>query len=108
MEGSLIDITDRKRAEQQRWHQANHDALTDLPNRVLFNDRLSLAILHAQRRRQSLAVMFLDLDHFKRVNDTLGHSAGDELLVKAADRLRCCIRADDTVARVGGTSSCSS
>jgi diguanylate cyclase (GGDEF)-like protein/PAS domain S-box-containing protein len=102
MEGSLIDITDRKRAEQQRWHQANHDALTDLPNRVLFNDRLSLAILHAHRRRQSLAVMFLDLDHFKRVNDTLGHSAGDELLVKAADRIRRCIRSDDTVARVGG------
>ncbi|HEX5854917.1 MAG TPA: diguanylate cyclase, partial [Thermoanaerobaculia bacterium] len=102
MEGSLIDITDRKRAEQQRWHQANHDALTDLPNRVLFNDRLTLAILHAQRRRQSLAVMFLDLDHFKRINDTLGHSAGDELLVKAADRLSHCIRSDDTVARVGG------
>jgi diguanylate cyclase (GGDEF)-like protein/PAS domain S-box-containing protein len=102
MDGSLIDITDRKRAEQQRWHQANHDALTDLPNRVLFNDRLSLAILHAQRRRQPLVVMFLDLDHFKRVNDTLGHSAGDELLVKVADRLRRCIRQDDTVARVGG------
>src|ERR1019366_531338 len=102
VEGRLIDITDRKRAEQQRWHQANHDALTDLPNRVLFNDRLSLAILHAHRRRQSLAVMFLDLDHFKRVNDTVGHSAGDELLVKAADRLRRCIRADATVARVGG------
>jgi diguanylate cyclase (GGDEF)-like protein/PAS domain S-box-containing protein len=102
MDGSLIDITDRRRAEQQRWHQANHDALTDLPNRVLFNDRLSLAILHAQRRRQSLAVMFLDLDHFKRVNDTLGHSAGDELLVKVADRLRRCLRQDDTVARVGG------
>jgi diguanylate cyclase (GGDEF)-like protein len=102
MDGSLIDITDRKRAEQQRWHQANHDALTDLPNRVLFNDRLSLAILHAQRRKQSLVVMFLDLDHFKRVNDTLGHTAGDELLVKVADRLRRCIRQDDTVARVGG------
>jgi diguanylate cyclase (GGDEF)-like protein/PAS domain S-box-containing protein len=102
MEGSLIDITDRKRAEQQRWHQANHDALTDLPNRVLFNDRLSLAILHAQRRHHSLAVMFLDLDHFNRVNDTLGHSAGDELLVKTADRLRRCVRPDDTVARVGG------
>jgi diguanylate cyclase (GGDEF)-like protein/PAS domain S-box-containing protein len=102
MDGSLIDITDRKRADQQRWHQANHDALTDLPNRVLFNDRLSLAILHAQRRRQSLVIMFLDLDHFKRVNDTLGHSAGDELLVKVADRLRRCIRQDDTVARVGG------
>lgn len=102
MDGSLIDITDRKRAEQQRWHQANHDALTDLPNRVLFNDRLSLAILHAQRRKQSLVIMFLDLDQFKRVNDTLGHSAGDELLVKVADRLRRCIRQDDTVARVGG------
>jgi diguanylate cyclase (GGDEF)-like protein/PAS domain S-box-containing protein len=102
VDGSLIDITDRKHAEQQRWHQANHDALTDLPNRVLFNDRLSLAILHAQRRRQSLVVMFLDLDQFKRVNDTLGHSAGDELLVKVADRLRRCIRQDDTVARVGG------
>jgi diguanylate cyclase (GGDEF)-like protein/PAS domain S-box-containing protein len=102
MEGSLIDITDRKRAEQQSWHQANHDALTDLPNRVLFNDRLSLAIRHAQRRRLSLAVMYLDLDHFKRINDTLGHSAGDELLVKAADRLRGCTRSDDTVARVGG------
>jgi diguanylate cyclase (GGDEF)-like protein/PAS domain S-box-containing protein len=102
VDGSLIDITDRKHAEQQRWHQANHDALTDLPNRVLFNDRLSLAILHAQRRKQSLVVMFLDLDQFKRVNDTLGHSAGDELLVKVADRLRRCVRQDDTVARVGG------
>ncbi len=102
MDGSLIDITDRKRAEQQSWHQANHDALTDLPNRVLFNDRLSLAILHAQRRKQALVVMFLDLDHFKRVNDMLGHSAGDELLVKVADRLRRCVRQDDTVARVGG------
>ncbi len=102
MDGSLIDITDRKRAEQQSWHQANHDALTDLPNRVLYNDRLSLAILHAQRRKQSLVVMFLDLDHFKRVNDMLGHSAGDELLVKVADRLRRCVRQDDTVARVGG------
>ncbi len=102
MDGSLIDITDRKRAEQQSWHQANHDALTDLPNRVLFNDRLSLAILHAQRRKQPLVVMFLDLDHFKRVNDMLGHSAGDELLVKVADRLRRCVRQEDTVARVGG------
>ena len=102
MDGSLIDITDRRRAERQSWHQANHDALTDLPNRVLFNDRLSLAILHAQRRKQPLVVMFLDLDHFKRVNDMLGHPAGDELLVKVADRLRRCVRQDDTVARVGG------
>ncbi len=102
LEGSLIDITERKRAEEQSHHQAYHDALTDLPNRILFHDRLSLAILHAHRRRQSLAVMFIDLDHFKNVNDTLGHSAGDEVLVAVAERLRGCLREEDTVARVGG------
>ncbi|MFI5179955.1 MAG: putative bifunctional diguanylate cyclase/phosphodiesterase [Thermoanaerobaculia bacterium] len=102
LEGSLIDITDRKRAEEESHHQAHHDALTDLPNRVLFHDRLSLAILHAHRRKQSLAVMFIDLDHFKNVNDTLGHSSGDEVLVAVAERLRGCLREEDTVARVGG------
>ncbi len=102
LEGSLIDITDRKRAEEESHHQAYHDALTDLPNRALFHDRLSLAILHAHRRKQSLAVMFIDLDHFKNVNDTLGHSAGDEVLVAVADRLKACLREEDTVARVGG------
>jgi diguanylate cyclase (GGDEF)-like protein/PAS domain S-box-containing protein len=102
MEGSLIDISDRKKAEEQTRYQANHDFLTDLPNRVLFNDRLELAILHAHRRKHKLAVMFLDLDHFKRVNDTLGHSAGDALLVQVAARLKRCLREDDTVARLGG------
>jgi diguanylate cyclase (GGDEF)-like protein/PAS domain S-box-containing protein len=102
MEGSLIDISDRKRAEEQSRYQANHDALTDLPNRVLFNDRLELAILHAHRRKQKLAVLFLDLDYFKHVNDSLGHSAGDTLLVQVATRLKRCLREDDTVARLGG------
>jgi diguanylate cyclase (GGDEF)-like protein/PAS domain S-box-containing protein len=102
LEGSLIDITERKKAEEQSHHQAYHDALTDLPNRILFHDRLSLAILHAHRRRQSLAVMFIDLDHFKNVNDTLGHTAGDEVLIAVAERLRSCLREEDTVARVGG------
>ncbi len=102
LEGSLIDITDRKRAEEESHHHAYHDALTDLPNRILFHDRLSLAILHAHRRKLNLAVMFIDLDHFKNVNDTLGHSAGDEVLVAVADRLRACLREEDTVARVGG------
>jgi diguanylate cyclase (GGDEF)-like protein/PAS domain S-box-containing protein len=102
LEGSLIDITERKRAEEQSHHQAYHDALTDLPNRILFHDRLSLAILHAHRRKQILAVMFIDLDHFKNVNDTLGHSSGDEVLVAAAERLKSCLREEDTVARVGG------
>ena len=102
LEGSLIDITERKKAEEQSHHQAYHDALTDLPNRILFHDRLSLAILHAHRRKQKLAVMFIDLDHFKHVNDTLGHSAGDEVLVAVAERLKGCLREEDTVARVGG------
>jgi len=102
LEGSLIDITERKRAEEQSHHQAYHDALTDLPNRILFHDRLSLAILHAHRRKQILAVMFIDLDHFKNVNDTLGHSSGDEVLVAVAERLKSCLREEDTVARVGG------
>jgi diguanylate cyclase (GGDEF)-like protein/PAS domain S-box-containing protein len=102
LEGSLIDITERKKAEEQSHHQAYHDALTDLPNRILFHDRLSLAILHAHRRKQKLAVMFIDLDHFKHVNDTLGHSAGDEVLIAVAERLKGCLREEDTVARVGG------
>jgi diguanylate cyclase (GGDEF)-like protein/PAS domain S-box-containing protein len=102
LEGSLIDITERKKAEEHSHHQAYHDALTDLPNRILFHDRLSLAILHAHRRKQKLAVMFIDLDHFKHVNDTLGHSAGDEVLIAVAERLKGCLREEDTVARVGG------
>ncbi|MGZ5382129.1 MAG: diguanylate cyclase domain-containing protein, partial [Thermoanaerobaculia bacterium] len=101
-EGSLIDITDRRLGEERSRFQASHDALTKLPNRLLFSDRLSLAILNAQRHRNALAVMFLDLDHFKRINDGRGHAAGDEVLVKVAERLRSCLRGNDTVARLGG------
>ena len=101
-EGSLIDITDRRLGEERSRFQASHDALTRLPNRLLFSDRLSLAILNAQRHRKPLAVMFLDLDHFKRINDGLGHSAGDDVLVQVAERLRSCLRGNDTVARLGG------
>ncbi len=102
MEGTIIDITDRKEAERQIEYQAYHDALTDLPNRMLFLDRLSVAIAHAQRFGGHVAVMFLDLDHFKFVNDTLGHTVGDLLLRAVADRLAESLRGDDTVARIGG------
>jgi diguanylate cyclase (GGDEF)-like protein/PAS domain S-box-containing protein len=101
-EGSLIDITDRRLGEERSRFQASHDALTKLPNRLLFSDRLSLAVLNAQRHRKPLAVMFLDLDHFKRINDGLGHSVGDEVLIQVAERLRSCLRGNDTVARLGG------
>jgi len=99
---SFRDITDRRRAEERVEFQAYHDLLTGLPNRLLLRDRLSVAMAHAQRRRQHLALMFLDLDHFKLINDTLGHSAGDRLLQDLAQRLSGCVRQDDTVARVGG------
>ncbi len=102
VDGSLIDITDRKVAEERSWQRAHHDPLTGLPNRMLFNDRLELAIQRARRSRQQLAVMFLDLDDFKHVNDTLGHSAGDELLMQVGGRLRHALRGEDTVARLGG------
>jgi diguanylate cyclase (GGDEF)-like protein/PAS domain S-box-containing protein len=102
LEGTLIDITARKRAEEQIAFQAYHDPLTGLPNRALFNDRLSVALLQAHRTRQPLAVMFLDLDHFKRINDTLGHTIGDRLLQRTAERARALIREGDTVARIAG------
>jgi diguanylate cyclase (GGDEF)-like protein/PAS domain S-box-containing protein len=102
VDGSLIDITERKLAEERSWKMAHHDSLTSLPNRTLFNDRLELAIQRARRSRKRLAVMFLDLDDFKNVNDTLGHSGGDELLVQVAGRLRQILRGEDTVARLGG------
>jgi diguanylate cyclase (GGDEF)-like protein/PAS domain S-box-containing protein len=101
-EGSVIDVTDRRRTGELRQFQATHDALTSLPNRVLFRDRLQLAIRHAEREAGRLAVLFLDLDDFKRVNDSLGHAVGDEVLVGIAARLTSCLRADDTVARHGG------
>ncbi|MFI5182450.1 MAG: EAL domain-containing protein [Thermoanaerobaculia bacterium] len=102
VDGSLIDITDRKLAEERSWQMAHHDSLTGLPNRTLFNDRLELAIQRARRGGQQLAIMFLDLDDFKHVNDSLGHSAGDELLVEVGGRLKHVLRGEDTVARLGG------
>ena len=102
IEGTIIDITDRKTAQEQMEYQAYHDILTGLPNRLLFRDRISVALAHARRNRRYVAVMFLDLDQFKLVNDTLGHTVGDGLLQSAAERLVNCVRGDDTVARMGG------
>ena len=100
--GVARDITDRKRAEEVICYQAYHDILTDLPNRMLFKDRLGLAVIQAKRRATALAVMFIDLDRFKLVNDTLGHVKGDELLQKVSLRLKQCLRRGDTLARQGG------
>lgn len=100
--GTVQDITERKRAEDIIFRQANYDGLTGLPNRHLFLDRLNVAVRQAQRDGSSNALMFIDLDRFKWVNDTLGHAAGDDLLREAARRLRSCVRESDTVARLGG------
>jgi len=96
------DITERQRYEETIRHQAFHDAMTGLPNRLLFKDRLDLAMAHARRNKQMLAVLFLDLDRFKLINDTLGHDLGDQLLQSVAIRIKECVREDDTVARLGG------
>ncbi|MBI1422612.1 MAG: EAL domain-containing protein [Gammaproteobacteria bacterium] len=106
-EGLLIsaavrDITERKIAEEKLIHQANYDSLTGLPNRSLALERLSHAITGARRKPHPIAVMFVDLDNFKQVNDSLGHSVGDVLLQHVGNRLNECIRANDTVARLGG------
>ncbi|OIN93741.1 MAG: two-component system response regulator [Comamonadaceae bacterium CG1_02_60_18] len=95
------DITASKRADELLTYQAYHDVLTKLPNRVMFRDRLSLALLHAKRERTLLAVLFLDLDRFKMINDSLGLQVGDELLQQVTLRLQACLRADDTLARFG-------
>jgi diguanylate cyclase (GGDEF)-like protein/PAS domain S-box-containing protein len=100
--GTAFDITERKRAEAQIASLAYHDTLTGLPNRLLFNDRLAQAILQAQRRGRRLGVLFLDLDRFKVINDSLGHSVGDKLLKALARRIAITIRGEDTVARLGG------
>jgi len=101
-EGTAEDITDRKAAEAQVEFLAYHDALTRLPNRILFEDRLENALAGARRTGEKLAVLFLDLDRFKNVNDSLGHGAGDAMLREIASRFRECAREEDTVARVGG------
>jgi diguanylate cyclase (GGDEF)-like protein/PAS domain S-box-containing protein len=99
---TAVDITDRKRAEEQVEFQAYHDALTQLPNRRLFVERLELSLLTARRSRGNVAVLFIDLDRFKSINDTLGHSVADALLIEIAQRLKSCVRQTDTVARYGG------
>ena len=96
------DVSERKAREETVRHLAHHDFLTDLPNRVLLNDRIAQAISHAGRTRTQVAVMFLDLDRFKTVNDSLGHSVGDKLLQEVARRLRGGTRGSDTVSRQGG------
>ena len=100
--GVKEDITEIRRLQEQLEHMAQHDQLTGLPNRFLLNDRLQQALLLAKRRRSRFAVLYLDLDGFKLVNDTYGHEAGDAVLVEVAKRLLACTRESDTVARLGG------
>ena len=100
--GQIEDITERKRNQEEIRQLAYYDVLTGLPNRRLLLDRLNQALAQAQRHQRSLAVMFLDLDRFKDVNDTLGHDVGDELLKVVAERLELCVRGGDTVSRQGG------
>lgn len=99
---SICYAIERKRLEETIRRMAYHDPLTNLPNRALFSDRLTLAIARTRRNKETLAVLFLDLDEFKHVNDTLGHTMGDQLLKVMAARLAGCVRACDTVARFGG------
>jgi diguanylate cyclase (GGDEF)-like protein/PAS domain S-box-containing protein len=98
----VLDLTERKQAEERIRYMADHDALTRLPNRTLFRDRLQHAMTHAHRTHARVAVLFIDLDYFKNINDSLGHEIGDHLLKMVATRLRECVREDDTVARLGG------
>ena len=98
----LSDISERQRAVEQARHQAEHDALTGLPNRTLFMDRLEQALAAVARQHRQFALMFIDLDHFKAVNDNHGHEAGDAVLQEVARRLRRCVRRVDTVSRLGG------
>ncbi len=96
------DVTQEKQAEAQMYRLAHYDILTDLPNRTLFSDRLQRALISAKREQHHFALMFLDLDNFKPVNDQMGHAAGDLLLKEVAKRLQNCVRESDTVSRVGG------
>lgn len=96
------DVTQQMLAEERIWHAAHHDLLTTLPNRRLFMDRLKQEVKHAKRKNQHLAVLFMDIDGFKEVNDSFGHEVGDHLLCQVAERLTDCVREEDTVARMGG------
>lgn len=96
------DITEQALAEERVWYNAYHDLLTGLPNRRLFLDRLAREVKHAKRNRLPLSVLFMDLDGFKAVNDSLGHEVGDHLLSEVAKRIIDCVRESDTVARLGG------
>ncbi len=100
--GVFTDISHLKESQKQLDHLAHHDALTDLPNRLLYVERLTQAIKHAGRQKKQLAIIFIDLDRFKNINDSLGHPAGDQLLCKVAERLEDVVREDDTVARISG------
>jgi len=109
MIGLISDITQRKEGQEEILrqkgilkHQAHHDSLTSLPNRVLFMDRLQKSIQRAQRSSQSLILLFIDLDEFKQINDSLGHETGDKVLIKVAQRLKSIMREEDTLARLGG------
>lgn len=96
------DLTERKQFEQKMYHQASYDMLTNLPNRRLFRDSLSAELTIAKRKDSPVSLLFIDLDHFKEVNDTLGHDKGDQLLIDAARRIQACVRESDVVARIGG------
>jgi diguanylate cyclase (GGDEF)-like protein/PAS domain S-box-containing protein len=102
MLGSMMDVTERKLLEEQLTHQTLHDPLTKLANRVLFGNRVEHALTKIKRNKNSIAVLFLDLDNFKAVNDSLGHAGGDALLVLVTNRLRICLRNTDTAARLSG------
>ena len=102
MVGTVHDVTERKALERRLQHQALHDPLTGLPNRVLFADRLRHALRRARRRGDEVAVMYIDLDNFKVINDSLGHKTGDQLLVATSERIGATLRPEDTVARLGG------
>ena len=98
----FTDISQHKQAEQQIEHLAHYDSLTDLPNRILLKSRIDYELIIAERHKKSFSLLFIDLDHFKNINDSLGHSIGDQVLIEVSKRLVACVREEDTVARLGG------